>query len=150
PQAIESALADLDPIDGGWRVSIRTYRNGNRVAEVDNPAAKYTLVPSLAQDILDQKEADVIVQAIGRVRPFTKPREIITFHCGKLPTISFHAELDSLARVRVYFDILSRRDAERKKLAARIAFAQRMDAEGASLGQIAAELGVSKRTVSRY
>ncbi|WP_202921376.1 helix-turn-helix domain-containing protein [Anatilimnocola aggregata] len=149
PEAIERTLQDLDPVDGGWRVEIRYDSLRGRLAEVGNPASRSTAIPALAQDILVQQEGDVIVQAIGRVRPFTKPREVITFHTGKLPNVDFDVEFDSLAQARAYFEVLSRRDADRSLRVVQAAHIQRRKAQGASNQQIATELGLSRRTVSR-
>ena len=43
---------------------------------------RLTCLPQVARWVLEQKEADVVVRAVGRVRPFTQPREVITFHAG--------------------------------------------------------------------
>ena len=89
-----------------------------RVASVTNGAAVSTIIPNLAQAILNQKEADVVLQAVGRVRPFTRPREVITFHCGTLPGVQYDHNFRSLAEMRAFFGLHRRRDREHHDRAA--------------------------------
>src|SRR5262249_23920105 len=118
-----------------------------RRATVTLPDARETIVPRIAEGVLDQKEADVIVQAVGRVRPFTRPREVITFHAGALPGVTYTLEFESLAQARRFFHIPPPAGAE---IASRAERARRLKAEGWSKARIAAELGVSPCTVKRY
>jgi hypothetical protein len=55
---------------------------------VANPAHQDYDIARLAQPTLEFKEHGVVVQAVGRVRPFTRPREVITFQMAELPGVS--------------------------------------------------------------
>jgi hypothetical protein len=106
-----------------------------------------TIIPTIVEGVFVQKEADVVVQAVGRVRPFTRPREIITFQMGDLPGVRYEAEFSTLAAARQHFDVPTRREREAQQRAAR---ALQMAAEGMSTAEIAHELKVGVRTVQRY
>jgi hypothetical protein len=77
------------------------------------PDAREPITQPIAQQVLIQKENDAIVQAVGRVRPFTRPREVITFHAGELPGVRYTLEFHSLEQARNYFKILTPTQATR-------------------------------------
>jgi DNA-directed RNA polymerase specialized sigma24 family protein len=114
---------------------------------VDLPDDRETILPRIARWVLEQKEDDVVVQAVGRVRPFTKSREIITFQVGNLPEVRYTLEFRSLAEARSYFGIPTRR---RSAVETRAAVARQLKALGLSKARIAEDLGVSLSTVKRY
>lgn len=145
--AISQGIDDLDPTIGGWRVSIR--RDGKRepAASVSNPEAAGTLLPELANSIFVQKEADVVLQAVGRVRPFTQPREIITFYVGSLPKVDYDQEFHSLTATRQFFGIQAPRQSQVKRLRE---LAVELRQQGLTLQEIANRVGRSERTISRY
>jgi hypothetical protein len=146
--AVEGLVNDLEPSDR--RVPVRLELRGHprrRVAVVADPAAAHTVAPMLAREALVQKEADVVVQAVGRVRPFTRPREVITLHMGDLPTVCGVTEFHSLAAARADFGLPTPAEADR---ADRVARAARLRAAGKSVAEIALELGVSDSTAKRY
>lgn len=118
-----------------------------RRAGVANPGDRYYDVHRLAQLALDQQEMDVVLQAVGRVRPYTKPREIFTFQCAAHPTLDYHQEFDSLAAARKYFGIKNRRQVKKNESAMRIQKAKR---EGLTQVQTAESTGLSLRTVKRH
>jgi hypothetical protein len=91
-------------------------------------------------------EADVVVQAVGRVRPFTRPREVITFHAGELPGVRYTLEFDGLAAARAHFGLPTPSGADQASRAER---ARRLKAQGRTRAQIAQALGVSVSTVKR-
>src|SRR5262245_48788168 len=81
PNVVEKVVYDIDTEDNRYRIDILTSpKPRRRTAKVQLPDQRETILPVIAQGVLDQKEGDVIVQAVGRVRPFTKPREVITFY----------------------------------------------------------------------
>ena len=101
----------------------------------------------LAQPALDNLERDTVLQAVGRVRPYTKPREIITFQCAAHPQLNYTAEFDSLEDTRKFFGILSRRatGVERNHR-----LVQEAKGQGLSQRQVAKKLGLSRYTVQRH
>ncbi|QDU19439.1 helix-turn-helix domain-containing protein [Urbifossiella limnaea] len=150
PAAVECLVNDFEP--AGRRVAVRLTFGTNpprRAAVVEDPAVANTIVPQLAAWALEQKEADVVVQAVGRVRPFTRPREVVTFQVGALPGAPYDLEFRSPAELRAHFGLPT--PAERR-LAARVdqaAEAARLRAGGTTRREIGAALGVSLATVKR-
>jgi hypothetical protein len=126
----------------GWEGQPRQRR-----VWVDVPTGCAPITPQVAQWALDQKEADVIVQAVGRVRPFTRPREVITYHGGDLPGVRYTLEFEKLKQARAFFQVPTAADWE---VASREELARRLKAQGRSSRWIAQELGVSRTTVKRY
>ena len=102
---------------------------------------------NVVQWVLEQKEDDVVVQAVGRVRPFTKAREVITFQTGALPGVRYALEFSSLAQARSFFGIVTRKQAKQE---AQRDQARQLRAQGLSKSRIVKELGVSLSTVKRY
>jgi hypothetical protein len=146
--AVAQAAQDIDP--AGDRFPIRLCFTGaprQRRALVEDPRARETILPGIVQGVLDQKEADAVVQAVGRVRPFTRPREVITFHAGDLPGVRYTLQFDSLGRARNYFGIQTARKARASSGAEK---AWQLKALGWSRVKIVEALGVSLFTVKRY
>lgn len=101
----------------------------------------------LAQLALDFEELDVVLQALGRGRPFTRPREVITLQCGQLPGVRYTKEFNTLAEARSYFRVRPQRERKKDELARRIAETR---AAGLTQVETAARIGVSVRTVRAY
>jgi hypothetical protein len=75
PDVIARAAQDLEPTTHRYPLSICTDGEPpRRRAVVQLPAGVEPITPHIAQQVLEQREADVVVQAVGRVRPFTSPR----------------------------------------------------------------------------
>jgi len=148
PSTLEKAVYDLDITDDRFPISIVTRQNPmQRRAHLELPHQRVTILPTIAQGMLEQKEADVVVQAIGRVRPFTRSREIITFQAGTLPGIKFNMVFPSVAGARSYFSVPTRRSAEHGE---RVAEARQLSEAGLAVNEIARELQLSPRTIRRY
>lgn len=148
PAAVEELVNDLEAPAN--RVTIRLGFTGvpaRRTATVEDPAALHTVVPELARWALAQKEADVVVQAVGRVRPFTRPREVITFQSGDLPGVSYDREFLTLGEARQHFALVTTR---RGHMNARAVEARRLCDGGLTWEQIGATMKVSRATVARY
>lgn len=146
--AVEQAVHDLDVSTDRYPVTLQTEGNPpRRYARVAMPANQETIIPRIAQLVLDQKEADVVVQAVGRVRPFTRPREVITFQAGALPGVQYTREFRALAEARSFFGTQTRKQAE---IAAATTRARQLRALRWSHNQIAQALGISPSTVKRY
>jgi hypothetical protein len=144
---VADAVHDLDASEERYPITVRfAGEPRRREARVSLPDARETILPRIAQGVLEQKEADVVVQALGRVRPFTKAREVISFQAGELPGVSYTLEFTSLAQARSYFGVPTAQEAG---LASRAEKARRLRALGKTQKQIAQELGVSVSTVKR-
>jgi hypothetical protein len=145
---VSQAVQDLEA--STERYPVRIAMEGDprrRRVEVSLPDGRVPILPWVAQQALEQLEADVVVQAVGRVRPFTRPREVITFQAGDLPGVNYNLEFGNLDQVRKYFDIPTPMQASRE---ARVALARRLRAQGFTRSRIALELGISLSTVKRY
>ncbi len=148
PVAVTESVHDLDASTEQYPITIHFVgRPRRREARINLPDSRETILPRIAQEVLNQKEADVIVQAVGRVRPFTRPREIITFHASDLPGVDYTLQFESLEQARNYFGIPTAREAG---LASRIETALRLQALGRTQEQIAQEMDVSLSSVKRY
>lgn len=147
-EAVAVALHDLEPSDAHYRTRIETGRNPcRRVAVVELPPGQQPSLPAIASGLLTMQEADVVVQAVGRVRPFTRPREVITQHPGDLPGVRFTATFEGLAALRGNLGLLPFTLAAREEKTDR---ARRLRAAGRTVREIAAELDVSPSSVKRY
>ncbi|HEX4610598.1 MAG TPA: helix-turn-helix domain-containing protein [Urbifossiella sp.] len=148
--AVEVLVNDIEPPSRQFPVEL-TFgtRPPRRAAVVSDPAAAVTIVPALARWTLEQKEGDVVVQAVGRVRPFTRPREVVTFQVGDLPGVTYDHQVTNLAGLRAHFGLPTPGQLRRADTADRSAVAARLKAEGKTRKEIAAELGVSLATVKR-
>lgn len=118
-----------------------------RVVEPVNPRdAIYTDYLSLGQQVLQQEELGAVMQTVGRVRPFTKPREIITFQCGLIPGVVYDQEFTSLEDVRRYFGIKTARTMADMD---RYTQVQSLKAQGYTQRDISSVLNISRSTVQR-
>ena len=106
PAAVERLTNDLVPNTDHHRVRIETTGDPpRRRVRLAGPRAGGSVLDQIAPELLVQKEADVIVQGVGRVRPFTSAREVITFHAGGLPGVRYAAEFLDLAQARAHFGL---------------------------------------------
>jgi hypothetical protein len=148
PSAISDAVQDLQATEDRFPITIRTEGEPpRRTAHVELPDDRATNLPDLARWTLEQKESDLVVQAVGRVRPFTRPREVITFHQGPLPGVRYSLEFRSLEQARAYFNVPTRRAGSHAK---RIAEACRLKELGLSHSEIATRMDASLSTIKRY
>jgi DNA-binding NarL/FixJ family response regulator len=90
---------------------------------------------------------DVVIQAVGRVRPYTRPREVVTFQCASHPQLAYTAEFSSLAQAREYFELPTRKGAAK---AARVNQVQEARQAGLTQHEAAAQTGHSLSTVKRH
>jgi DNA-binding NarL/FixJ family response regulator len=90
---------------------------------------------------------DSVLQAVGRVRPYTKPREIITFQCAEHPKLSYNREFNSIKEARQFFEIDSQQNRQKQETISRILRAKEA---GLKQTEIAQKLGCNLRTVKRY
>jgi hypothetical protein len=147
-RTVSEAVQEVEATNERYPLTLQSGgKPRRRTARVAMPDGRASLLPFVAQQALVQKEADVVVQAVGRVRPFTRPREAITFQADVLPGVRYTMEFDNLEQARSHFQIAT---PARVGLAARIEQARRLRAQGLSQARIAAEIGVSLPTVKRY
>lgn len=101
----------------------------------------------MAPKALEALEHAAVIQAVGRVRPFTKPREVITFQTADLPGVSYEREFTNLDQAREHFATPKLRDLE---AALRSAETRQLIDAGLTTQQAAKSQGVSLRTVQRH
>jgi hypothetical protein len=139
---------DIDATTDRFPITIRSEGTPRRrIAHVELPDQREPITPLIAQEVLVQKEADVVLQAVGRVRPFTRPREIITFQADILPGVTYSFAFPSIAGIRSYFQIPTRGELKRQNLATRIA---ELRQQGRTQEEAGSQLGICARTVKRY
>jgi hypothetical protein len=117
-----------------------------RRADVAHPDDRYYDTAQLAQPALEFKEHYAVVQAVGRVRPFTRPREVITFQMAELPGAAYDAEFRTLAEARRFFGVPAGGERRRRGRAEEV---RSLRAGGLTQAEVARRLGVSERTVRR-
>jgi hypothetical protein len=118
-----------------------------RTVSVVDPHHRIYDVEDLARMALLHREMDVVLQAVGRVRPFTRPREIITFQCAEHPKATYTLEFTALEQARQYFGIPTRRQRQAAITAERV---REATSRGLTQRQAAEELGIGLRTVQMY
>jgi hypothetical protein len=145
---VNEVLQDVLASDSYIPIQIVTEgRPRRRTAIVKDPEHRFYDIRYLAPLALSQQELDVVLQAVGRVRPYTQSREIITFQCAGHPQLPFEAEFNSIAEAREFFGIDSSR--HRKKLD-RIKQIRLEKEAGSTQIEAASKIGISLRTVKRY
>ena len=117
-----------------------------RRVEVD-PGDRFTDVARIATPTLRHRENGTVLQAVGRVKPFTSPREVITFQMGELPGVEYDYEFQNLAEARVYFGIQTRRGRELESRSEQIAALRRV---GMPQAEVARALGITEKTVGNH
>jgi hypothetical protein len=146
--AVAQAVQDIEASTERFPVEIvMSGQPPRRSARLRLPDALEPITPLITREVFLQKEGDLIVQATGRVRPFTQPREVFTFHAGELPGVRYTLEFDSLAQARGYFRVGTAAQATR---ASQVERARRLRATGKTIKEIAAVLDVSVSTAKRY
>jgi hypothetical protein len=147
-QVLDSILQDVLATDYRIPILIRTEgsprRRRARAAEARH---RHYDVDRLAQLALDQLEMDVVLQAVGRVRPYTRPREIITFQAAAHPQRPYDREFASLEEAREFFGVPTRREWMRDRNGHRVREARRA---GLTQAEAAARLRLGIATVKRH
>lgn len=145
---VNQCLQDITRRD--LRLPIKVETTGiprRRRASLAKIEHRYYDLANLVQPALSFQEAHVVLQAVGRVRPFTRPREVITFHMGELPGVSYDTEFTALSEARRFFEIASGREQRRAVLAAQIAT---LRGAGKTQAETADILSITDRTVRNY
>ena len=129
----------------GFPVSIRiTDWPRRRVAGTFDRRFDSSDADRIAQAYLEQLEAAVVLQAVGRVRYATSPRMVVTMQTGELPGIQLTREFSSLRELRDYFGLHTGSQLDRLQQEAEVV---RLRGEGLAVPAIAERLGISERTV---
>jgi len=138
-----------DPLASDLHLPLRITTKGwpRRRQVVTRHIDRYYDISRLAPLALEQVEMGVVLQAVGRVRPYTRPREVLTFQCGSLPKLSLDAEFATLAEARRFFGIPGRREQQQNANRERVQAARR---QGKSQSDAVAALGLGIATVKRY
>jgi hypothetical protein len=147
-EAINAVLQDIVASDRFIPIEIKTEGlPRRRKAGVVDPSHRFYDVHHLAQLALDEQEMGVVLQAVGRIRPYTRPREVVTLQCAEHPTLSYTREFNSIGEARHFFGIKNFRVRQGQAMHENIATARQA---GLSQRQAAAQLEVSLRTVKRH
>jgi len=145
---INQILQDVMASDFHIPIKIRTDGHPRRRSvEIINPAHRFYDIQQLAPLALAQQEMNTVIQAVGRVRPYTKPREIITFQCAEHPQLPYTKEFHTIDEARKFFGILGKRHRQTLKQLKAI---QAAKGRGLTQQQVAEELKISLRTVKRH
>ena len=105
-EVLREAIADVEDDALRFPVSIRlTGRPRRRVAGTFDRRFDSSNANRVARAYLEQLEAAVVLQAVGRVRYATSPRMVVTMQTGELPGIQLTREFSSLRELRDYFGL---------------------------------------------
>lgn len=145
---VDAVLQDLVATD--QQIPIQVSIKGEprrRVAGAKHVKHRGYDADRLAPAALFQQEMDTVIQTIGRVRPYTKPREVILFQCDQIPGQPYDKEFSTLSEMREFFGVAGRRELQTQNMKQRVQEAQ---ASGLSQRQAADQLGVARTTVQRH
>jgi hypothetical protein len=148
----ENAVSDClqNSVRSDLRLPIRINTEGvprRRHAILANPDDRYYDLAALVQPALEFLEHSTVVQAAGRVRPFTRPREVITFQNAELPGVVYDQEFLALDQMRQFFGVASGRETNQADIKRRIV---ELRAQGKTQVETAEILGVTERTVRNH
>lgn len=145
---LNNAIQELRAEDERIEVAITTTDNPRRRhGVITDQKYRYSDVAKVVNPMLQTLEMGVVIQAIGRVRPFTKSREIITFQNNDAPKSGYDHEYTNLEQLRNHFGLKSKQARESASLSEQI---NQMISEGFKQKEIASTLGISTRTVRRH
>jgi hypothetical protein len=144
-QVLQEAVADVEYDGLTFPVEVRVVGNPRcRVAATFQDQFQGTTADSTIADYLYQLETNVVIQAAGRVRYATRPREVIFFQCSDLRGVNLDGEFYNLSAARDQFGVLTGSDYDRREQEQLCA---RLRDQHLTTVQIAAALNVSERTV---
>jgi hypothetical protein len=147
-EIVNGILQDVLASDIAIPIDVSTEGNPlRRHAKAVSPKDRCYDVHHFARLALRQQEMDAVIQAVGRVRPFTQPREVITFQCDEHPAMPYDQEFKTLAAARAFFGIESERNS---KKAQTIQAVKQARARGLKQREAAEKLSISLRSVQRY
>ena len=145
-EIVNDILQDITPSYQEVAINITTGGSPRRrKVEVDRKY-RFSDINKLSQMALSQQEMDKVIQAVGRVRPFTKPREIITFQCAENPRFPYDDEFETMGQARDFFGIEPPRKRDQDENTAQI---QECKDQGLTQMETAKRLNLSLSTVKR-
>lgn len=147
-QVLHDTLQDLYRQD--IQVSLEIGMKGSplrRYARVKDPRHRFTNVNRLAQAALEHLEMGMVSQAVGRVRHYTRPREVITMQCSPHPEDDYTREFQNLGEARLFFDTPDGRVRKRMNNRDKV---QRCKHLGKSQNQTVRATGLSLSTIKRH
>lgn len=144
---LNQVLQSNEPERFRIKVKIGQDSLGNRRVEIEH-AHEFTNLGSMGNTYLRLLEIDPVLQAVGRVRFFTKPREVIFFQRHDLQSeVGDLTEFRSLLQAYDAFGLPRVTHLVRSK---KVAALQTLMKRGLSLRQAANRLGIDKSTASRW
>lgn len=141
--SIQGLRADNERIE----VTIAHSKKPRRRHGVVSEQHRLTDVAEVADPMLQTLEMGTVVQAVGRVRPFTKTREIITFQNNDALATTYDHEFSKLAELRNHFGLAPKRTRSSNSKADNV---RALSAKNLKQAEIAKQLGISTRQVRRY
>ncbi len=147
PHQLTRAVQEAIPKASRVTFGIDSQPDLRRRAKVVEGADPAGVLAHTGNIYLQKLELDPVVQAAGRVRFATKPREILFFQMGDLARlVGAHDEVSSLVELRQMLGIPSAREVDEHLEAVQFGQAIR---DGMTAAQVAAANGISVRTVRR-
>jgi hypothetical protein len=141
--ALQENLPDPDKIALCIKQDPQKYRR----MIIDDPKHSYSGLDRLGDQYIAKLEADVVLQVVGRVRPFTYPREVIIFQLhdlrSELPGL---VEFTSLAEAYVHFGVPHLFEFQK---AVTVAQLKERKSGGVSVTKAARAMGISRSTAYR-
>ena len=136
---LREVVADSEPDELRFPVAVRPVGPDRlRIAGTFELRHRFSSGDRIARAYHHQLEAMKVIQAVGRVRFATRPREVITFQCGELPGVVLTAEFRNLREARKHFAILSGSEFDRRSQEREI---HRLRDEGLTVGEIGLVIG---------
>lgn len=140
--SIQNLRADSERIEVAITYSKKPRRRYGIVAEQH----QFTDVAEVVNPMLQTLEMGSVVQAVGRVRPFTKTREVITFQSNDALGTTYDKEFSNLAELREHFGIATKRTRNSSSIGDNV---RALRAKNIKQTEIAKLLGISTRQVRR-
>ncbi len=146
PDEFERTVQEFEPEAFRVGLSVRAGADGIRRVELE-PGAPDQDRRFLANLYLRKLEVDPVVQAAGRVRPLTKPREVVFFQMHDLEEqVGPYERVCTLSGLRGALGVPSAHDIDDLVDGLR---ARALMAEGRTAEAVAEEIGVSRATLFR-
>ena len=142
--SIQDLRADSERIDVAITYSKKPRR---RYGVVADDKYRFTDVAEVVNPMLQTLEMGCVIQAVGRVRPFTKTREVITFQSNDPLGTTYDKEFSNLAELRKHFGLATKRTRSSHSTADNV---RALSAKSLKQAEIAEQLGISVRTVRRH
>jgi hypothetical protein len=145
---LNRAIQEFEP--RSFRIELAAFRgpDGVRRVKVVDPEIYDQKREWLGDVHLRKLEVDPVIQAVGRVRFLTKPRQVVTFQMNNIERDLGPCEtVRTLEGLRQALDLPKAREVDH--LVAGIRARRLMDGEGLTAADAATRLGVSRRTAFR-